>query len=83
MADYWIWCGSVIRGEDERYHMFASRWSKRMPMFSGYLLRSEIVRAVSDTPDGPYRFVEHVLPLAAADAWDGRMARARAKRWPS
>ena len=74
MAGYWIWCGSVIRGEDGCYHMFASRWSKRMPMFPGYLLRSEIVRAVSLTPEGPYHFVERVLPLTAPDAWDGRMA---------
>ncbi|MGV2786981.1 glycosyl hydrolase family 43, partial [Clostridium perfringens] len=22
MPGYWIWCGSVIKGEDGRYHMF-------------------------------------------------------------
>ncbi len=43
-------------------------------MFAGYFLRSEIVRAISDTPEGPYHFVERVLPLASADAWDGKMA---------
>ena len=26
--DYWIWCGSVVQGEDGNYHMFASRWKK-------------------------------------------------------
>ena len=25
MKDYWIWDGSVIKGEDGKYHMFGSR----------------------------------------------------------
>ena len=29
MDGYWIWCGSVIKGEDGRYHMFSSRWKYR------------------------------------------------------
>jgi hypothetical protein len=74
MDGYWVWCGSVIRGEDGRYHMFASRWAKSLPMFAGYILCSEIVRAVSDTPGGPYRFVEKVLPKSAPANWDARMA---------
>lgn len=74
MEDYWIWCGSVINGDDGRYHMFASRWPKKYPMFSGYILASEIVRAVSDKPEGPYKFVEKVLPSGDENAWDGRMA---------
>ncbi|MEI6491360.1 MAG: glycoside hydrolase family protein [Verrucomicrobiota bacterium] len=74
MDGYWIWCGSVIVGEDGRYYMFASRWSRDLPMFSGYILSSEIVRAVSDTPCGPYRFLEKVLPSGNPKAWDGRMA---------
>ena len=28
MSDYWVWCGAVIKGEDGKYHMFASRWPK-------------------------------------------------------
>ncbi|QYY35068.1 glycoside hydrolase family protein [Ruficoccus sp. ZRK36] len=74
MPGYWVWCGSAIQGEDGRYHLFASRWSQEFPMFSGYILHSEIVHAVADTPSGPYTFVEKILPCTAADAWDGRMA---------
>jgi len=73
MKDYWVWCGSVIRGEDGRFHMFASRWPKRLPMHPGWLAASEIVRAVSDTPEGPYQFAEVVLPARGAEYWDGRM----------
>jgi len=73
MDDYWIWCGSVIKGEDGRYHMFASRWPKKFPMHPGWLVASEIVRASCDTPDGTYKFEEVVLPERGPQYWDGRM----------
>jgi hypothetical protein len=41
-------------------------------MHPGWLARSEIVRAVSDTPEGPYAFQEVVLPARGAEYWDGR-----------
>ena len=62
MDDYWVWCGSVIKGDDGKYHMFSSRWPKKYPFFNGYVAYSEIVRAVSDTPEGPYEYCESVLP---------------------
>jgi len=73
MKDYWVWCGSVVQGEDGRYHMFAARWPKEYPFYHGYLAASEVVRAVSDTPEGPYTFAEVVLPERGAEYWDGRM----------
>lgn len=72
MKDYWVWCGSVMKGEDERYHMFASRWPKVFPFHPGWGMASEIVRASSDTPEGPYNFEEVVLPARGAGYWDGR-----------
>ncbi|MNI10558.1 hypothetical protein D3C73_636750 [compost metagenome] len=53
--------------------MFASRWPKHLPMHPGWLVDSEIVRAVSTTPEGPYEFQEVVLPARGAEYWDGRM----------
>ena len=73
LDDYWVWCGSAIQGEDDRYHMFAARWPKALPFFRGYQTYSEIVRAVSDRPAGPYVFQEQVLPARGAEHWDGRM----------
>lgn len=73
MEHYWIWCGSVIQGEDGRFHMFASRWPKWLPMHPGWLAASEVVRAVSGTPEGPYEFQEVVLPARGAEYWDGRI----------
>lgn len=73
MDDYWVWCGSVIKGDDGKYHMFSSRWPKKYPFFNGYVAYSEIVRAVSDTPEGPYEYCESVLPARGSQYWDGRM----------
>jgi hypothetical protein len=72
MEGYWVWCGSVVKGEDGLFHMFASRWPKHLPMHPGWLVGSEIVRAVSDIPEGPYVFQEVVLPARGAEYWDGR-----------
>lgn len=73
MNDYWTWDGSVIQGEDGRWHMFASRWPKRYPMHPGWLFLSEVVRAVSDRIEGPYEFKEVVLPARDKFFFDGRM----------
>jgi hypothetical protein len=73
MDDYWVWGGSVTRGDDGRYHMFASRWPRRLPFFEGYMVASETVRAVSGTPEGPYVLEEVIMPQRGEDYWDGRM----------
>jgi hypothetical protein len=73
MEGYWVWCGTVTKGEDGRFHMFASRWPKTLPMHPGWLVASEVVRAVADQPEGPYEFQEIVLPARGAEYWDGRM----------
>ena len=67
---YWIWGSSVIKGEDGKYHMFASRWSKDVG-FGNWVSNSEVVRAVSDTPLGPYSFQEVVLPVRGPEFFDG------------
>ncbi|WP_198680066.1 glycoside hydrolase family protein [Aureibaculum luteum] len=70
MENYWVWGSSVIKGEDGKYHMFASRWPKDIG-FGKWVTNSEIVRAVSDTPVGPYTFQEVVLPIRGKDYFDG------------
>jgi hypothetical protein len=73
MDDYWVWCGSVIRGEHGKYHMFASRWPKALPFTPNWMTNSEVVRAVADEPEGPYAFAEVVLPPRGKHYWDGMM----------
>jgi len=70
--NHWIWCGSAERGDDGTWHLFASRWSKRLPFHPGWLFSSTIVRCESDRPEGPYRVVEEVLPPRGSGFWDGR-----------
>lgn len=67
-----IWGSSVARGEDGRYHMFASRVPEYIQFHPGWMIASEIVRASSDTPEGPYKFEEIVLSPRGAEYWDGR-----------
>lgn len=71
MEDYWVWCPSVIRGNDGKYHMFASRWPRWLPFHPGWMTNSEIVRAVATCPEGPYTFAEVILPARGAEFWDG------------
>jgi hypothetical protein len=72
MEGYWVWCGSVIKGDDGKYHMFASRWPKDITFHPGWMTNSEVVRAVADKPEGPYVFQEVVLPARGVQYWDGR-----------
>ena len=74
MEAYWIWGGSVIKAPDGRFHMLASRWPKDLSFCPHWLTNSEIVRASSDRPEGPYVFEETVLGPRGAQFWDGRMA---------
>lgn len=73
MKDYWVWGASAIKGEDDRYHLFASRWPKGLSFGPHWLTNSEIVHAVSDKPEGPYEFVEVALPPRGEQFWDGKM----------
>ena len=73
MPGYWVWGGSVVKAEDGRYHMFASRWPESLSFSPHWLTNSEIVRASSDTPEGPYLFEEIVLRARDPGFWDGCM----------
>ena len=72
LPDYWVWGSSVVKGDDGLYHMFVSRWTKRLPFHPGWMLASEIAHATSPTPEGPYTFRDVALPPRGAQYWDGR-----------
>lgn len=72
MEDFWVWGSSVIKGEDGKYHMYASRWSNFLPFHPGWMIDSEIVHAVSNTPEGPYEFKDVALGARGSQYWDGR-----------
>jgi hypothetical protein len=60
MDKYWVWGGSMIE-VDSVYHLFASRWPKTGAFPEGYRQNSEIVRATSTSPLGPFTFQEVVV----------------------
>ncbi|WP_236252772.1 glycoside hydrolase family protein [Echinicola sp. 20G] len=66
---YYNWGGSVIKGEDGKYHLFYSRWPKST-QFSGWMIYSEIAHAVSDQPVGPWEYKETVLEGRGKGHWD-------------
>jgi hypothetical protein len=72
MEDYWVWGSSVIKGEDGKYHMFTSRWPKKIN-FNHWLTNSEIVHCISEKPEGPYIFSDVALPPRGEEYWDGKM----------
>ncbi len=68
--DQWsIWGGSVVKGDDELYHMFYSRWKKDLGW--AWVTNSEIAHAVSSTPVGPFKFKDIALPARGNNYWDG------------
>ena len=75
MDGFWVWCGSAVKEEGKGYHLYAARWGKDYPMLPGYVFNSHIVHAFAETLDGPFHYVETVLPEKPdAARWDGRMA---------
>jgi hypothetical protein len=73
MDGYWVWGGSLIK-VDSIYHLFASRWKKDGPFPEGYRQNSEIVRATSRSPLGPFKFEEIVIGERDSSFWDSNMA---------
>lgn len=73
MPGYFIWGASPILGEDNRYHLFCSRWPKSVTFFH-WATHSEVVRASADRPEGPYTFEEVVLGEREAHYWDATTA---------
>lgn len=69
---YWVWGSSVVQGDDGKFHMFVSRFPKSLPFHPGWMVASEIVHAVAEDAQGPYRFCDVALPPRGAEYWDGR-----------
>ena len=69
----WVWCGTVVKGDDGNYHHFASRWPHGLPFSPHWLTNSEVVHSVSATPEGPYQFSDVALPPRGPAFWDGQM----------
>ncbi len=68
--DYFIWGGSVVKGDEGKYHMYYSRWPRKCG-FSAWVTHSEIAHAVADSPTGPFQHQDIALPVRGKTYWDG------------
>lgn len=75
-----VWGGSVVKGEDNKYHMLYATWEcgDSIPQFSdSWVLHSKIAYAISDYPDRGFKFQKIILTGRALEgdsaAWDAQM----------
>ncbi|MDC6362375.1 MULTISPECIES: glycoside hydrolase family protein [Flavobacteriaceae] len=78
--DRFVWGGSVLKGDDGKYHMLYSTWEAgdSVPKFTdSWVLHSKIAYAVSDYPDRDFKFQKVVLQGRVLEgdslAWDAQM----------
>ncbi|WP_242203095.1 glycoside hydrolase family protein [Aestuariivivens insulae] len=79
-STHFVWGGSVVKGEDGKYHMLYSTWEcgDSIPSFSqSWVLHSKIAYAVSEYPNRGFKFQKVVLEGRALTgdslAWDAQM----------
>lgn len=71
-TDYFNWCNSIIKGKDGKYHLFYARWN-REKSFDAWLTHSTVAHAVSDSPAGPYTYVNTVIDFEQDEYKAGTM----------
>lgn len=57
---HWYWCVSPIEDENDRIHLFCSRWECGGGL-EYWRTQCEIAHFVSDFPEGPFEFQEIIL----------------------
>jgi hypothetical protein len=67
---YDIWCGALVRGDDRKYHLYYSRWPRKLGHVA-WVTHSEIAHAVGNSPSGPFHFADVALPARGKEFWDG------------
>lgn len=78
--DRFVWGGSVIKGEDGKFHMLYNTWEcgDSIPRFSdSWVLYSKIAYAISDHPDRDFEFKKIILYPANhhgdSSSWDSQV----------
>jgi hypothetical protein len=66
---FYLWCGSMTKGDDVKYYLFYSRWSQNEG-FKVWLIHSEITLEVSDKVTGPFKPMKVILGPTTKGFWD-------------
>jgi hypothetical protein len=69
---FFVWCGAPVKGPDNKYHLFYSRWPVKRGFAPGWALASEIAYAVAERPQGPYKPVNVALPPRGVNPKSGK-----------
>jgi hypothetical protein len=67
---WFTWGGSMVKGDDEKYYLFYSRWPYKEKM-KGWRTHSQIACAVADNPTGPYKFHSVAMKGRGEGYFDG------------
>ncbi len=67
--NFYIWCGTAVKGDDGNYNLYYSRWP-RANKHGDWVRGSEITHAVSKSIFGPWQFKDVALPPRSANFWD-------------
>jgi hypothetical protein len=54
-ATYSYWGGNILRGDDDKYHLFVCGWLESSPKGHGEWPNSIVFHTVSDNPVGPFK----------------------------
>ncbi len=71
--NYYVWGASMVQGEDQRYHLFYSRWPKSTG-FGGWFDHSVIAYATADNLSGPYTHQKVLLDGFGKGHWNEQSA---------
>ncbi|GAA3615274.1 glycoside hydrolase family protein [Flavivirga amylovorans] len=55
LKDWCYWDGRIVKGDDNKYHFYGSRWNQKYSHADGWKHNSKAIHAVSDNVMGPYK----------------------------
>ncbi|NWK55553.1 sulfatase-like hydrolase/transferase [Verrucomicrobiaceae bacterium N1E253] len=67
--DWFNWGGSIIKGQDNHYYLFYSRWPKSISFYA-WLTHSEVAVAKAPTASGPWTYQYTALKGRGGKHWD-------------
>jgi len=68
MDGYYVWCGSMTKGDDGMYYLYFSFWKNNGEFDNDWVIHSKIGYAVSDNPYGGFCYKG--IALDSGNGWD-------------
>ena len=68
MDGYYVWCGTMTRGDDGKYYLYFSFWQKSDTFSTGWVTSSKIGYAISDNMYGGFEY--RGIALDSGNGWD-------------